>query len=109
MLVNSKKMLIDARNNYKVVYHFNINNLEWAKIILEKCNSMNTPVILGASLGAIKYMGGFNVVSSLVKSLIDDLGISIPVCLHLDHGDTFENCKKAIDAGFTSVFGACKE
>ena len=103
MLVNSKKMLLDARNNYQVIYHFNINNLEWAKIILEKCNSMHTPVILGASLGAIKYMGGFRVVTGLVKNLIEDLGISIPVCLHLDHGDSFESCKKAIDAGFTSV------
>ena len=102
MLVNSKKMLMDARNDYNVIYHFNINNLEWAKIILEKCNNMHTPVILGASLGAIKYMGGFHVVSNLVNSLIDDLGITIPVCLHLDHGDNFESCKKAIDAG------ACK-
>ncbi len=103
MLVNSKKMLMEARENYQVVYHFNINNLEWAKIILEKCNSMNTPVILGASLGAIKYMGGFNVVASLVNSLVNDLDIHIPVCLHLDHGDSFDSCKKAIDAGFTSV------
>ena len=103
MLVNSKKMLMDARNEYNVIYHFNINNLEWAKIIIEKCNSMNTPVILGVSLGAIKYMGGFSVVSNLVKSLVEDLDIKIPICLHLDHGDTFENCKKAIDAGFTSV------
>lgn len=103
MLVNSKKMLLNARNEYKVVYHFNINNLEWAKIILEKCNQMGEPVILGASLGAIKYMGGFSVVANLVKSLINDLDIKIPVCLHLDHGDSFDSCKKAIDAGFTSV------
>ena len=103
MLVNSNKMLIDARNKGKVVYHFNINNLEWTKIILEKCNKMNTPVILGASLGAIRYMGGFNVVFSIVNSLINDLNITIPVTLHLDHGDSFESCKKAIDAGFTSV------
>ena len=103
MLVNSKKMLLDARSQYKVVYQFNINNLEWTKIILEKCNKMNTPVILGASLGAIKYMGGFSTVANLVKSLIKDLNITIPVCLHLDHGDTFENCQKAIDAGFSSV------
>ncbi len=103
MLVNSKKMLDNARNNYEVIYHFNINNLEWTKIILEKCNEMNTPVILGASHGAIKYMGGYDVVVSLVKSLIKDLNISIDVCLHLDHGDSFDSCKKAIDAGFTSV------
>lgn len=103
MLVNSKEMLIDARKKESVIYHFNINNLEWAKIILEKCNEMRTPVILGASLGAIKYMGGFSVVSNMVKSLINDLNIIIPVALHLDHGDSFESCKKAIDAGFTSV------
>lgn len=103
MLVNGKKMLENARNNRSVVYHFNINNLEWAKIILEKCNEMNVPVIIGVSEGAIKYMGGYHVVSSLVKSLMIDLDIQNNVCLHLDHGSSFESCKKAIDAGFTSV------
>ena len=103
MLVNGKKMLDTAKKEGRVIYHFNINNLEWAKIILEKCNEMNTPVIIGASEGAIKYMGGFYVVSSLVRSLILDLNIKIDVCLHLDHGSSFDNCKKAIDAGFTSV------
>ena len=103
MLVNSKRMLNEARNKNSVIYHFNINNLEWAKIILEKCNELNTPVILGASEGAIKYMGGYSVVSSIVSSLIKDLNITIDVALHLDHGSSFESCKKAIDAGFTSV------
>ena len=103
MLVNGKKMLDEAREEGRVIYHFNINNLEWAKIILEKCNELNTPVILGASEGAIRYMGGYHVVVSLVKSLIDDLNIKSDVCLHLDHGSSFESCKKAIDAGFTSV------
>ena len=96
-------MLDNARINKEVVYHFNINNLEWAKIILEKCNELKVPVILGASEGAIKYMGGYHVVVSLVRSLILDLSIENDVCLHLDHGSSFESCKKAIDAGFTSV------
>lgn len=103
MLVNSKKMLLNAKINKNVVYQFNINNLEWTKIILEKCNQLNMPVILGASEGAIKYMGGYNVVVALVKSMIEDLNINIDVCLHLDHGGSIENCIKAIDAGFTSV------
>ena len=103
MLVNGKKMLDEARRDGRVIYHFNINNLEWAKIILEKCNELNTPVILGVSEGAIRYMGGYRVVSSLVRSLILDLNINIDVCLHLDHGSSFDSCKEAIDSGFTSV------
>jgi fructose-bisphosphate aldolase class II len=103
MLVNGKKMLDEARLNGSVVYHFNINNLEWAKIILEECNRLNVPVILGASEGAIKYMGGYHVVTEMVKALLIDLNIQSEVCLHLDHGSSFESCKKAIDAGFTSV------
>ena len=103
MLVNGKKMLDEARRNNSVVYHFNINNLEWAKIILEECNRLGVPVIIGASEGAIKYMGGYNVVVSIVKALIKDLNIKNDVCLHLDHGSSFDSCKLAIDAGFTSV------
>ena len=103
MLVNSNKMLEIARSKNEVVFQFNINNLEWTKIILLKCNELGVPVILGASEGAIKYMGGYFVVSSLVKALIKDLGVSIDVCLHLDHGSSFDSCKMAIDAGFTSV------
>lgn len=103
MLVNSNEMLSNAKLNKKVVYQFNINNLEWTKFILEKCDELEIPVILGVSEGAIKYMGGYNVVVSLVKSLIKDLNIKIPVSLHLDHGSSFESCKNAIDAGFTSV------
>ena len=103
MLVNGKKMLNEARKNKEVVYHFNINNLEWARIILEECNRLSVPVILGASEGAIKYMGGYHVVVDMVKALIKDLNISNDVCLHLDHGSCYDSCKKAIDAGFTSV------
>ena len=96
-------MLNEARNNKNVVYHFNINNLEWARIILEECDKLHVPVILGASEGAIKYMGGYNVVSSIVNSLIKDLNIKTDVCLHLDHGSSYDSCKLAVDAGFTSV------
>ena len=96
-------MLNEARINNTVIYHFNINNLEWARIILEECNKLGVPVILGASEGAIEYMGGYNVVFSLVSSLIKDLNIKIEVCLHLDHGSSFDSCKLAVDAGFTSV------
>ena len=103
MLVNGKKMLNDARDKNSVVYHFNINNLEWAKIILEECNKLSVPVILGASEGAIKYMGGYHVVVDMVKALIKDLNVKSDVCLHLDHGSSYESCKCAINAGFTSV------
>ena len=96
-------MLEEARANKNVVYHFNINNLEWARVILEECNKLNVPVILGASEGAIKYMGGYHVVVDMVKALIKDLDIKNDVCLHLDHGSSFESCKCAINAGFTSV------
>lgn len=103
MLVNGNKMLNEAKRNKSVVYHFNINNLEWTRVILEECNKLNTPVILGVSEGAIKYMGGYHVVVEMVRALIHDLGIGIDVCLHLDHGSSFDSCKQAIDDGFTSV------
>ena len=103
MLVNSKKLLLDGKANKKAIYHFNINNLEWTKWILEECNKLNVPVILGVSETAVNYMGGFDVVYSLVSSLIKDLEINIDVVLHLDHGHSIESCRKAIDAGFTSV------
>lgn len=103
MLVNFNEMLKKAKEEKYAVPHFNINNLEWTKYILEKCNQLNVPVILGVSEGAAKYMGGYSVVSSIVKELITNLNITIPVCLHLDHGSSFENCKSAIDANFTSV------
>jgi len=103
MLVNSYEMLEKAKKNNSAVFHFNINNLEWTKIILEKCNQENIDFIIGVSEGAIKYMGGYHVVYSLVSSLIKDMGIKNNVCLHLDHGSSVESCIKAIDAGFTSV------
>lgn len=103
MLVNSKDILLNGKKNKKAIFHFNINNLEWAKNILIECNSLNVPVILGVSESAISYMGGYNVVYSLVSSLIKDLSIKIDVVLHLDHGKSVESCINAIDAGFTSV------
>ncbi len=103
MLVNSKKMLKEAKRKKKAVFHFNINNLEWAKCILEECDRLNAPVILGVSESAVNYMGGYNVVAALCYSLISDLNIKTDVCLHLDHGKSVESCIKAIDAGFNSV------
>ena len=98
-----KEMLNKADSGKYAVPQFNINNLEWTRFILEECQELNSPVILGVSEGAIKYMGGYKTVSNLVKSLISDLNITIPVALHLDHGSSFESCVKAIDNGFTSV------
>ena len=103
MLVNSIEMLQKAKVNKYAVPQFNINNLEWTRYILEECNAKGRDVILGVSEGAIKYMGGYNVVVGIVTNLIKDLNITINVCLHLDHGQSYESCVKAIDAGFTSV------
>lgn len=91
-----------AKINKYAVPQFNINNLEWTKYILEECQKLEIPVILGVSEGAAKYMGGYKIVSSMVKAMIEDMNITIPVCLHLDHGSR-EACFKAIDAGFSSV------
>ncbi len=103
MLVNVNEMLMNAKKGKYAVPHFNINNLEWTKYILEKCNELQIPVILGVSEGAAKYMGGFDAITGMVKGLMKDLNITIPVCLHVDHGSSKETCIKAIDAGFTSV------
>lgn len=103
MLVNMKDMLNKAKEEKYAVGQFNINNLEWTIAVLKKAQELNSPVILGVSSGAAKYMCGFNVVSAMVKELIKSLNITVPVALHLDHGDSFEVCKSAIDAGFTSV------
>ena len=103
MLENMKDMLNKADSGKYAVPHFNINNLEWTRFILEQCQELKSPVILGVSEGAIKYMGGYKTVSNLVRSLISDLNITIPVALHLDHGSSYESCVKAINNGFTSV------
>lgn len=103
MLVNMVEMLNKAKEGKYAVGQFNINNLEWTRRILETAQKNNAPVILGVSEGAAKYMGGFRTVVGMVKGLHEDLGITVPVAIHLDHGQSFENCKKALDAGFTSV------
>ncbi len=103
MLVNMNQMLKKAKEEHYAVPHFNINNLEWTKFILEECNELNIPVILGVSEGAAKYMGSYLVVADMVKAMIKSLNIKIPVCLHLDHGSSVESCISAIDAGFSSV------
>ena len=102
-LVNMKGMLEKARQGKYAVGQFNINNLEWTKSILSVAQELNSPVILGVSEGAAKYMGGFDTVVGMVKGLVKNLNITVDVAIHLDHGSSFENCKKAIDAGFTSV------
>lgn len=103
MLKNTKEMLEKARIGKYAIPHFNINNLEWTRFILEECEKNNSPVILGVSEGAAKYMGGFNVVSAMVKELDKSLKITVPVALHLDHGSSVESCIEAINNGFTSV------
>ena len=103
MLENMKNMLIKADNGKYAVPHFNINNLEWTRFILEECEELKTPVIIGVSEGAGKYMGGFKTVADMVKNLVNYLNITIPVALHLDHGSSYESCVEAIDSGFTSV------
>lgn len=103
MIVNMKKMLEQAKIEKYAVPQFNINNLEWAKYILQECDALRSPVIIGVSEGASKYMGGFSVVATLVKELDKNLKITVPVAIHLDHGSSVENCKEALKAGFTSV------
>ncbi|WP_216082846.1 class II fructose-1,6-bisphosphate aldolase [Candidatus Mycoplasma haematohominis] len=101
-LVSAREILQKAYKEGYAVAQINTNNLEWTKAILTTVQELNSPVIIGASEGAIKYMGGFKTVASLVKAMIDDLGVKVPIILHLDHG-SYEGCKKAIDAGFSSV------
>ena len=102
-LVNMVNMLNKAREGKYAVGQFNINNLEWTKTILETAQKNNAPVILGVSEGAMKYMGGFETIVGMVKGLMKHLNITVDVAIHLDHGSSFESCKNAIDAGFTSV------
>ena len=102
MLVNAKDMLAKARDGKYAVGHFNINNLEWTKAILLTAQELKSPVILGVSEGAGKYMTGFKTVAAMVKAMDEELGITVPVALHLDHG-TYEGCYKCIKAGFTSI------
>ena len=101
-LVSAKEMLEKARDGKYAVGQFNINNLEWTKSILQTAEELKSPVILGVSEGAGKYMAGFKTVANMVKGMIECLEITVPVALHLDHG-TYEGCYKCIDAGFSSI------
>ena len=95
-------MLEKARDGKYAVGQFNINNLEWTKAILATAQELNAPVILGVSEGAGKYMTGFKTVAAMVKAMIEEMNITVPVALHLDHG-TYEGCYKCIEAGFSSI------
>ena len=102
MLVSAKEMLTKAKAGKYAVGQFNINNLEWTKAILLTAQENNSPVILGVSEGAGKYMGGYDAIVGMVNGLIKDLNITVPVALHLDHG-SYEGALKTIEAGFSSV------
>ena len=102
MLVSAKEMLEKAKAGHYAVGQFNINNLEWTKSILSVAQEMNSPVILGVSEGAGKYMTGYKTVVGMVKGMIEEMNITVPVALHLDHG-SYEGCLKCIEAGFSSV------
>ena len=102
MLVSAKEMLTKAKAGHYAVGQFNINNLEWTKAILLTAQELNSPVILGVSEGAGKYMCGYTTVVGMVKGMINELGITVPVALHLDHG-SYEGALKCIEAGFSSV------
>ena len=102
MLVSATEMLKKAKAGHYAVGQFNINNLEWTKSILATAQELNSPVILGVSEGAGKYMGGYHAVVGMVNGLLQDMNITVPVALHLDHG-SFEGCYKCIEAGFSSI------
>ncbi len=102
MLVSAKEMLVKAHEDHYAVGQFNINNLEWAKAILLTAEEMKSPVILGVSEGAGKYMCGYKTIVGMVEGMIEGLGITVPVALHLDHG-SYEHAYKCIEAGFSSV------
>ena len=102
-LVSMKEMLIKAKAKSYAVGQFNLNNLEFTQAILQAAEEEKSPVILGVSEGAARYMGGFKTVVKMVEGLMEDLNITVPVAIHLDHGSSFDKCKEAIDAGFTSV------
>ena len=102
MLTSAKELLKKAKEGHYAVGQFNINNLEWTKAILLTAQENNSPVILGVSEGAGKYMTGYKTVTNMVKAMIEELNITVPVALHLDHG-SYEGAYKAIEAGFSSI------
>ncbi|MFD0942324.1 class II fructose-bisphosphate aldolase [Savagea faecisuis] len=102
-LESMKDMMIKAKKEGYAIGQFNLNNLEYTQAILQAAEEEQSPVILGVSEGAARYMSGFKTVVNMVEGLMEDLNITVPVAIHLDHGSSFEKCKEAIDAGFTSV------
>ncbi|MCP8967948.1 class II fructose-bisphosphate aldolase [Ectobacillus ponti] len=102
-LVSMTEMLNKALEGKYAVGQFNINNLEWTQAILAAAEEEKSPVILGVSEGAARHMSGFKTVVKMVEGLLEDMKITVPVAIHLDHGSSFDKCKEAIDAGFTSV------
>jgi fructose-bisphosphate aldolase class II len=102
MLVSAEEMLKKAKAGKYAVGQFNINNLEWTKAILLTAQELNSPVILGVSEGAGKYMAGYKTVVGMVNGMLEELNITVPVALHLDHG-SYDGCMKCIEAGFSSV------
>jgi fructose-bisphosphate aldolase class II len=102
MLVSAKDMLVKAKAGKYAVGQFNINNLEWTKAVMLTAQELNSPVILGVSEGAGKYMTGYKTVTAMVNAMIEELKITVPVALHLDHG-SFDGCMKCIEAGFSSI------
>lgn len=102
MLVSAREMLLKAHKEGYAVAQININNLEWTKLTLQVAEELKSPVILGVSEGAAKYMGGFKLVMAMVKELHDHLKVTVPIAVHLDHG-TYEGAKAALEAGFTSI------
>ncbi|WP_312643638.1 class II fructose-1,6-bisphosphate aldolase [Hydrogenoanaerobacterium sp.] len=102
MLVSAKEMLNKAREGHYAVGQFNINNLEWTKAALQAAQECNAPIILGVSEGAGKYMTGFKTVAAMVNAMVESMGITVPVALHLDHG-SYEGAKACIEAGFSSI------
>lgn len=102
-LVSMKEMLQKARTEGYAVGQFNLNNLEWTQAVLQAAEAEKSPVILGVSEGAARHMGGYRLVVAMVQALMAEYGTTVPVAIHLDHGSNFENCVRAIHAGFTSV------
>ena len=102
MLVSATEMLKKAKAGHYAVGHFNINNLEWAKAVLQTAQELKSPVILGVSEGAGKYMTGYKTIVGMVNGMLEEMNITVPVALHLDHG-SYDHCYKCLEAGFSSV------
>jgi fructose-bisphosphate aldolase, class II len=102
-LVSAKEMVNKALGEGYAIGHFDIHNLEWTQAVLTAAEEEKSPIILGVTESAIRYFGGFSVVTQLVRALMTEMNITVPTALHLDHGSSLENCIRAVDAGFTSV------